>query len=195
MNYTFIGSGSCVPNTKRKASGGLLEVGDKLVLIDCGTGSLYSIPNAEYDYKEIDIICITHLHIDHINDFPALLFALRNDPTCNRTKDLTVIGPKGFKEYYQKIQNLYGKTIRIENFQINILEAEKSSFEMNRITIKTRSTYHTENSIGYRFEFEDIVFCASGDTGYHKNVIKLCEKADIAVLECSQPEDSVENTI
>ena len=51
MKYTIIGSGSCVPSPDRNSSGALLEVDEKLILIDCGTGVLHNIPKTGYDYK------------------------------------------------------------------------------------------------------------------------------------------------
>jgi len=188
MKYTIIGSGSCVPNSERNSSGALLKVDEKLILIDCGTGVLHNIPKTGYDYKKIDIICITHLHLDHINDFAALLFAYHNDPDCNRLKDLQIIGPIGFKNYYKGLKKMYGDSIKPKNYEITISETEQSSFDIGKLKIRTFKTYHTKESIGFRFEYEDKILAVSGDTGYHKNVIELCERADLAVLECSLPE-------
>jgi len=188
MKYTIIGSGSCVPNLKRNSSGALLEVDEKLILIDCGTGVLHNIPKTGYDYKKIDIICITHLHLDHINDFAALLFAYCNDPDCNRLKDLQIIGPIGIKNYYKSLKKMYGDSIKPKNYEITISEAEQSSFDIGKLKIRTFKTYHTKESIGFRFEYEDKILAVSGDTGYHENVIELCERAHLAVLECSLPE-------
>lgn len=190
MKLTIIGSGSCVPNPERNSSGALLEVDGKLILIDCGTGILHNIPKTGYDYKNIDIICITHLHLDHINDFSALLFAYRNDPDCNRTKNLKIIAPIGFMDYYKSIQKTYGDSIKPNGYKIIIREAESSTKNIDRLRIKIISTYHTENSIGFRFEYIDKVLSVSGDTGYHKNIITLCKEADLAVLECSFPEEA-----
>lgn len=189
MKYTIIGSGSCVPNLKRNSSGALLEVDEKLILVDCGTGVLHNIPKTGYDYKKIDIICITHLHLDHINDFAALLFAYHNDPDCNRLKDLQIIGPIGFQNYYKSLKKMYGGSIKPKNYEITIFEAEQFSFDVNDIRIKIYKTYHTKESIGFRFEYEDKILAVSGDTGYHKNIIELCKNASLAVLESSFPDE------
>src|SRR6056297_1317820 len=98
MKYIPLGTGSCVPDYRKNSSGALLEINRKLILIDCGTGILHTIPKTDYDYKDIDAIFITHLHLDHINDFPALLFALKNDPACHRNRDIQAFGPTGLKK-------------------------------------------------------------------------------------------------
>jgi len=189
MIYTIIGSGSCVPNSGRNSSGAILEVGDKIILIDCGTGILHNIPQTEYDYTSIDIVCITHLHLDHINDFGALLFAYSNDPDYDRLKELQIICPIGFKNYYKGLKKLYSESIKPRNYEIKISETEQSSFDIGKFKIKTFKTYHTEESIGFRFESEDKILAVSGDTGYYENIIELCKGASLAVLECSFPDE------
>ena len=188
MKYNIIGSGSCVPNSNRNSSGAILEAGGKIILVDCGTGILHNIPQTKYDYTSIDIVCITHLHLDHINDFGALLFAYRNDPECNRMKDLQIIGPVGFKNYYKCLKKMYGDTIKPKNYKITISESEHSSYDINNIKIKTYKTYHTEESIGFRFEYEDRILAVSGDTGYQENIIELSKRASLAIMECSFPD-------
>ncbi|MEK7088591.1 MAG: MBL fold metallo-hydrolase, partial [Patescibacteria group bacterium] len=58
----------------------LLEIDDKKILIDCGlTQGLELTDNINwapfsYDPKEIDILFITHSHIDHIGKIPKLIY-------------------------------------------------------------------------------------------------------------------------
>ena len=187
MKYTVFGSGSCVPDSQKNSSGGLLELNGILILVDCGTGVLHTIPGTGYDYKEIDVVCLTHLHLDHVNDLGALLFALRNDPECKREKELLIIAPKGFTQFYENLKRLYGETIE-PPFDIVIREMGNEDFDYGDIHIQTLQTFHTENSIGFRFTYKGKVVCISGDTGYNDNIITLCKDADLAVLECSFPQ-------
>jgi ribonuclease BN (tRNA processing enzyme) len=187
MKYTVLGSGSCVPDEKKNSSGGILEVGSILMLVDCGTGVLHAIPRSGYDYKQIDAVCLTHLHLDHVNDFGALLFAMAHDPECHREKELFVIAPKGFTQFYENLKKLYGDTLDAP-FEIVIREMGNEEFDYGDIHIQTLQTFHTENSIGYRFTYKGKVVCISGDTSYNENIVTLCKDADLAVLECSFPQ-------
>jgi len=193
MKYIPIGIGSCVPNYKKNSSGALLEINNSLYLIDCGTGILHTTSKTNYDYKDIKAVFVTHLHIDHINDLPSLLFAIKNDPKCNRKKDLYIFGPIGLESYYNKILDLYGETIISKNYEVKIRELSNSKIRYNNLNIVTLKTNHTKNSIGYRFEANNKIFCSSGDTGYNKNVVKLCNRADVAVLECSIPREDIKD--
>ncbi len=191
MEYIPLGTGSCVPDYKKNSSGAFLIIKDKLFLIDCGTGVLHTMTKTEFDYKNIDAIFITHLHIDHVNDFPALLFALKNDPQSSRKRDLSVFAPKGFRKYYQKLIDLFGETIISPNYEVKITELANTEIEYKSVKIKTKKTHHTEHSIGFRWEMGKKIFCSTGDTGYNENVVELCRSADTAVMECSAPEEIV----
>ena len=188
MKYTVLGYGSCVPDPKKNSSGGLLEIGDRLLLVDCGTGVLHTIPKTGYDYREIDAVCLSHLHLDHVNDFGALLFALNHDPECKRKKELVVIAPIGFSEFYENLKHLYEGTLET-SFDVIVREMGNNEFDYGDINIQTLQTFHTDNSIGFRFTYHKKVVCISGDTGYNENIVTLCKNADLAVLECSFPQN------
>ncbi len=184
MKYTVFGSGSCVPDPKKNSSGGLLNIDGTLILVDCGTGVLHSIPRSGYDYKEIDVVCLTHFHLDHVNDFGTLLFAMNHDPECNREKELLVIAPKCFTKFFEKLKQLYCDTLKT-SFDIVIKEMENDDLDYRGIHVQTLFTYHIENSIGYRFSYKGKSICFSGDSKYNENIVSLCKDVDFAVLECS----------
>jgi len=184
MKYTVLGSGSCVPDPNKNSSGGILDIDGTLILVDCGTGVLHSIPRSGYDYKEIDVVCLTHFHLDHVNDFGALLFAMNHDPECKREKELLVIAPRGFSKFYKNLNQLYCDTLKT-SFDIVIKEMENDELEFQGIHVKTLLTYHIENSIGYWFSYKGKSVCFSGDSKYNENIVSLCKDVDLAVLECS----------
>ncbi len=187
MKYTVLGSGSCVPDPRKNSSGGIVEANGMLMMVDCGTGILHTIPRTKYDYRNIDAVCLTHLHLDHVNDFGAFLFAMIHDPTCHREKELEVFAPIGFVKFFNRLKNLYSGTLET-SFDVVIHEMENDELDYRDIHIQTLQTYHTENSIGFRLMYKDEVLCISGDTKYNKNIVSLCMDADLAVLECSFPQ-------
>ena len=62
------------------------------LLIDCGEGTQVALRKKGWSFKPIDVICFTHFHGDHIGGLPGLLLTMGN---AERTKPLTLIGPKG----------------------------------------------------------------------------------------------------
>ena len=79
MKLTILGSGSLFPYPNRGNSGYLLECSESTILLDGGSGTLRRIADFGLDYSSIDIICYTHLHIDHTFDLIPFLFALKHD--------------------------------------------------------------------------------------------------------------------
>ena len=102
MKLIILGSGTCVPSLKRNSPSNYVLVGDKQILVDCGPGTLLQLERIGLSYKEIDIVCISHYHNDHISDLRFLLQALNWTPGFDRKKDLILIGPVGFQEVYEK---------------------------------------------------------------------------------------------
>ena len=70
------------------------------VLIDCGEGTQIALAEAGCNLKPIDLICITHVHADHVAGLPGLLLSMNN---CERTEPLTICGPAGL---YRILQGL-----------------------------------------------------------------------------------------
>ena len=71
------------------------------LLIDCGEGTQIAIKDKGWGYKQIDIICFTHFHADHISGLPGLLLAMGNS---ERTEPLTIIGPKGVEKVVNSLR-------------------------------------------------------------------------------------------
>lgn len=89
MLITTIGSSSGC-STKERDSAGVYIQTSKNILLDCGESTnKYFI---DRDVNEIDIICITHAHVDHFIGLPMLL--LHNLAIRGRTKLLKIIAPR-----------------------------------------------------------------------------------------------------
>ena len=74
MKLTILGSGNSLPNKDRNAPGYLLEADNKLIMLDAGEGTKRQIVKAGYDLFRLTDILITHTHVDHVAELPAILF-------------------------------------------------------------------------------------------------------------------------
>lgn len=186
MILKILGSGTCVPSLKRNAPSNYVKIGDKQILVDCGSGTLLQLEKAKLNYKEIDIVCISHYHTDHICDLTALIQALNWTPGFDRKKDLVLIGPKGFKDFFENKLKPILNTPRPDTYNIIIKEID-NKIVFSDFTIESYKTNHNDDSIAYKFTENNKTLVISGDTDYDEDLIKFAENSDILVIECSYP--------
>ena len=75
MKLTVLGSGSPEAYLRRASSGYLLDIGDDVVLFDCGGGVYDNLLRAGRKPSEITHIFFSHLHSDHMMDYARLIHA------------------------------------------------------------------------------------------------------------------------
>ncbi len=90
-----LGSGGPELADKRASSSYLVWIGGKpRVLVDIGGGAALRFGESEATVSDLDVILLTHLHVDHTVDLPALIKASFFE---DRTRPLPVYGPAGNK--------------------------------------------------------------------------------------------------
>lgn len=189
MELTILGSGTCVPSKLRSSPGFIINISDHKVLLDGGAGTIRRLLETGHGFKEIDYIFYTHTHPDHVGDLVPLLMAMKHTPGFRREKPLSIFGPSGFQDFFDGLGKIYGNWLAAPKYKLNIIELEADSRSFGDWRIITKPMCHSTPAIGYRFEHLGKSFVYSGDTGYCDNVIKLADKADLALLECSFPDD------
>lgn len=88
-----LGSGGPEINDKRASSGYLVwQDGRARILVDIGPGSMLRYEESGARVEDLEVILLTHLHVDHSADLPALIKA---SYFTERTTDLPIYGPSG----------------------------------------------------------------------------------------------------
>ena len=95
LDIALIGSGGFMPMHNRFLTAMLARLNGKMLLIDCGEGAQINLRRVGWGFKDIDVICFTHFHADHIAGLPGLLLTMGNS---DRTDPVTIVGPKGIRE-------------------------------------------------------------------------------------------------
>jgi len=100
IDIALIGTGGMMPLPGRFLSSMLCRVNGKMILFDCGEGTQVSLRMLGWGFKQIDMICFTHFHGDHISGLPGLLLTMAN---AERTEPLKLFGPTGLQHVVKSL--------------------------------------------------------------------------------------------
>jgi ribonuclease BN (tRNA processing enzyme) len=97
LAVVVLGSGG--PRSFGRAASSYLVFVDGVarILVDVGPGAFLRLGELGVDFRNLDLILLTHLHIDHSGDLPG--FAKSRDLTYGEALRFRVFGPGGGGEY------------------------------------------------------------------------------------------------
>jgi ribonuclease BN (tRNA processing enzyme) len=93
MRLQFIGCGDAFGSGGRFNTCFHVHGAAENFLIDCGASSLVAIKRLGIDRNAIDLVLLTHFHLDHFGGVP--FFVLDAQLVAKRTRPLTIAGPPG----------------------------------------------------------------------------------------------------
>lgn len=189
LSWTVLGAGTASPHPERSPSGHLLEAPQGPVLIDMGPGTLWRLSRAGVHWSALRAIFLSHAHLDHLLDLPALMFAARAE-AHGRTAPLPIhVGP-GLTEHVERLHGALGRWFEPLGFEVQWVTLRRARVEVAGLTVELAPVVHHATSLGMRFEHPDGgVVAYSGDSDLCDSLIELCRGADLAVLECSSAAD------
>jgi len=79
MKLTVLGGSAAGPNTGQGCSGYLISEDATRLVLDLGPGTLPEL-RKHTDFRTLDGIVVSHMHLDHVLDLLALRFALAYNP-------------------------------------------------------------------------------------------------------------------
>jgi len=191
MKVTILGSGTCTPSLERNASSVAIEAAGMLVLVDMGPGTIRRMCEAGIDSRAIDVVAITHFHVDHVSDLAAFLFASNYAYDAMREEPFHFIGPEGLEQFYTGLVAVYQDWIvpRGGRLRIRELKAEAhDEFVIGGLRIVSGPGMHHFPALAYRIEAESAVVTITGDTDFSVDVAGLARESDLFICECSMPE-------
>jgi len=187
MRVVVLGSGTGIPAKDRTPAGIYVRAGQEHLLFDAGAGTLQRLFRIGVTYQDLDRVFLTHFHPDHCLDLVSILFAMRASQG-RRTKPLTVYGPPGVKQLYQRLNQAFNGSIQPRGYRLTIRELGPTSVRLRGCTVSTRLMRHTPGALGYRVEGGGASLAYSGDTDVCEGVVELGQDADLLILECSVPD-------
>ncbi|MCL1883518.1 MAG: ribonuclease Z [Defluviitaleaceae bacterium] len=148
IDVALVGTGGMMPLPNRFLSSMLCRVNGSMILFDCGEGTQVSLRILGWGFKQIDIICFTHFHGDHISGLPGLLLTMAN---AERTEPLKLIGPTGLSS----VVNSLCVIARDLPFPIEFLEWDSANsyvWDDGMLVLKSLPVYHRTPCFAYSIE-------------------------------------------
>ena len=150
MQLTILGCYAATPRTITNPTSQVLEIKNRMFLIDCGEGTQVQLRKNKIKFSKINQVFISHLHGDH---FFGLIGLISTFSLLGRTTDLHIYGPKGIKE-------IILLQLRLSNSWTNYglyfheLESDESVtvFEDEKVLVKTIPLKHRVYTNGFLFQ-------------------------------------------
>lgn len=150
MKLTILGCYAATPRTFTNPTSQILEIKNRLFLIDCGEGTQVQLRKNKIKFSKINQIFISHLHGDH---FFGLIGLISTFSLLNRNNDLSIYGPKGIKEIIMLQLRLSNSW---PNFGLHFYELTSNESELiyedDKVTVKTIPLKHRVYTNGFLFE-------------------------------------------
>jgi ribonuclease Z len=150
MKLTILGCYAATPRTITNPTSQVLEIKNRMFLIDCGEGTQVQLRKNKIKFSKINHIFISHLHGDH---FFGLIGTISTFALLGRTTDLHIYGPKGVKEIITLQLKLSNSWTTYELF-FHELESKESEviFEDQKVIVKTIPLKHRVYTNGFLFQ-------------------------------------------
>lgn len=150
MKLTILGCYAATPRSFTNPTSQVLEIRNRLFLIDCGEGTQVQLRKNKIKFSKINHIFISHLHGDH---FYGLIGLISTFMLLNRKNPLHIYGPKGIKEILLLQLKLSNSWTSYDLF-FHELESTNSEiiFEDDKVVVKTIPLKHRIYTNGFLFE-------------------------------------------
>lgn len=145
IDVCLLGTGGMMPLPYRALTSLIVKYNGRELLIDCGEGTQTSIrQQGMFGFKQIDVICFTHFHADHISGLPGLLLTIGN---AERTEPLLMVGPKRLEKVVNSLRTI-APELPFE-IQFKELSENEESFVWQDMTIDAFRVNHNVTCYGY----------------------------------------------
>ena len=187
-HFQKLGSSAGIPTKGRGVTSLMIREDKYDIMIDCGEGTYLKWIEADYKWRRLKYILITHMHPDHTGGLIPLIFyrnILRIEPP------LIIYGPANLKEYIK--QSLFHQGVNLK-FEIEFYSIEESpEFTLDDgIFIKTVELEHKVKCFGYKIEDGSNSIAFMTDTLPTNKTIELAFNVDHFVHEATFTEEHAE---
>lgn len=203
LELVVLGSGGPRSFGRASTSYLILVEGVPRVLVDAGPGAFQAVGKLGLNLERVDIVLLTHLHIDHSADLPAIF--LDRSLTSDAPIHFRVFGPEGsglFPSTSQFVhllfdhngayeyQKTFGQDERIDTVDLpTVLHSPAREIVSDgELKVVAIATHHGDcPSVAYRINYkgESITFSGDMDRSAIENLQMLAQGTDLLVFHAA----------
>jgi ribonuclease BN (tRNA processing enzyme) len=203
MELVVLGSGGPRATGRGETSYIVLLAGVPRILVDAGSGAFVEIGKLNLDLDKLDVVLLTHLHIDHSADLPSVFNA--RSLSADNAITYHVFGPDGGGEFPSTTKFLHlifdhggiyeyqrgfgvDETIDGKDLATALNTPETEIFAEGDLHIREIATHHGDcPSVGYRVEYkgQSITFAGDMDASALPNLEQLAKDTDLLAVHAA----------
>ena len=145
----ILGCGSALPTTRHFPTSQILNVRDKLFMIDCGEGAQLQFRKSRLKFSRLNHIFISHLHGDHCFGLLGLISTLN---LLGRTAELHIHSPQGLEELLKPMLDFFNHQMTYP-VVFHAFETKEPTlvYEDRSLTVTTIPLRHRMPTCGFLF--------------------------------------------
>ena len=150
FEVNILGCGSALPTSRHALSSQVINLRDKLFMIDCGEGTQLQFRSMKLKFQRLNHIFISHLHGDHCFGLPGLISTLG---LLGRTADLHIYAHADAGKIFQPFMDYFCKDLSYKLiFHAFSTAISELIFEDRTLKVYTIPLKHRTPSAGFLFE-------------------------------------------
>lgn len=145
----ILGCGSALPTTRHNATSQIINLRDKLYMIDCGEGTQMQYRRSRLSFSRLGHIFISHLHGDHCF---GLMGLINSFGLLDRTAPMHIFAPAMGENIFQQLMEMFcphpGFNVTyhpVDTYQRQIIYEDRS------LTVETIPLEHRVPCCGFLF--------------------------------------------
>lgn len=183
FSFTSLGIASALPTVNRNPGAHVLNVHERLFLIDCGEGCQLQLRRHGFSFLKIQNIFISHIHGDHIFGLFGLLSSMS---LIGRTEDMFIYAPGEFGPILKFFIKTFG-----EQFKFKVIHTPLK-MKAPELIFESKSTEVLAFPLNHRIECYGFIF---REKSPKRNIHKyLIEKHSLTLAEIAKLKDGFDIT-
>jgi ribonuclease Z len=202
LHVVLCGAGSPLPDPLRSGPCTAVVAGDRIFVVDAGSGASRVMSRVRLPQGEIDAILLTHFHSDHIDGLGELL--LQRWANSGAREPVPLHGPDGVEAIVAGLDQAYAASrgYRVAHHGPEIVPPEGAGASARpfpapdeggevvvlddgglRVVAFRVDHAPVDPAVGYRFDYGGRSVLVSGDTVQSENLERFAQGVDLLVHE------------